>query len=64
LKTKLKKEGNEMVVKKIKDEWFLASIKRDGRPSLAFFGRSKREVVGRLKQKLRQEEGYELPRSV
>jgi hypothetical protein len=53
-----------MVVKKIKDEWFLASIKRDGRPSLAFFGRSKREVVGRLKQKLRQEEGYELPRSV
>lgn len=64
MKTKLKKEGNKMVVKKIKDDWFLASLKRQGHPGLAFFGRSKREVVGRLKQKLRQEEGYELPRSV
>jgi hypothetical protein len=53
-----------MVVKKITDDWFLASLKRQGHLGLAFFGRSKREVVGRLKQKLRQEGGCELSDSV
>jgi hypothetical protein len=53
-----------MVVKKITDDWFLASLKRQGYPGLAFSGFSRREVIERLKQKLRQEEGCELSDSV
>jgi hypothetical protein len=49
-----------MVLKKISDEWYSISLKRQGRDSLAFFGISKREVVGKLKQQLRKEECHEL----
>jgi len=49
-----------MVLKKISDEWYSISLKRQGRDSLAFFGISKREVVGKLKQQLRKEDCREL----
>ena len=49
-----------MVLKKISDKWYSISLKRQGRDSLAFFGISKREVVGKLKQQLRKEECHEL----
>ena len=59
MKMKSKKEKT-MVLKKISDEWYSISLKRQGRDSLAFFGISKREVVGKLKQQLRKEECHEL----
>jgi hypothetical protein len=59
LKMKSKKEKT-MVLKKISDEWYSISLKRQGRDSLTFFGISKREVIGKLKQQLRQEEYHEL----
>ena len=49
-----------MVLKKISDEWYSISLKRQGRDSLTFFGISKREVIGKLKQQLRQEGYHEL----
>ena len=47
-----------MVLKKISGDWYSISLKRQGRDSLTFFGISKREVVGKLKQQLRKE-GYD-----
>jgi len=47
-----------MILKKISSDWYSISLKRQGRDSLTFFGISKREVVGKLKQKLRKE-GYD-----
>ena len=49
-----------MVLKKISDEWYSISLKRQGRDNLTFFGISKREVVGKLKQQLRKEGCHEL----
>ena len=49
-----------MVLKKISGDWYSISLKRQGRDSLTFFGISKREVVGKLKQQLRKEGCYEL----
>ena len=53
-----------MVLKKITNEWYSVSLKRQGRDSLTFFGISKREVVGKLKQQLRKEECHELSNSI
>ena len=49
-----------MVLKKISGDWYSISLKRQGRDSLTFFGISKREVVGKLKQQLRKEGRHEL----
>ena len=59
MRMKSKKEKT-MVLKKISEEWYSISLKRQGRDRLAFFGISKREVIGKLKQRLRQEEYHEL----
>jgi hypothetical protein len=58
LKMKSKKE-KKMVLKKISGDWYSISLKRQGRDSLTFFGISKREVVGKLKQRLRKEKNGE-----
>ena len=52
-----------MVLKKISGDWYSISLKRQGRDSLTFFGISKREVIGKLKQQLRKEECHELSNS-
>ena len=44
-----------MIVKRITDNWYILTLKRQEHPSLAFFGLSKREVVGKLKQHLQAE---------
>ena len=49
-----------MVLKKITNEWYSVSLKRQGLDSLTFFGISKREVVGKFKQRLRKEGCHEL----
>jgi hypothetical protein len=54
------KEEKTMVLKKISGDWYSISLKRQGRDSLTFFGISKREVIGKLKQQLRQEGYHEL----
>ena len=59
MKMKSKKE-KKMVLKKISGDWYSISLKRQGRDSLTFFGISKREVVGKLKQQLRKEGCHEL----
>jgi hypothetical protein len=59
LKMKSKKEKT-MVLKKISGDWYSISLKRQGRGRLTFFGISKREVVGKLKQQLRKEDCREL----
>ena len=48
-----------MVLKKISGDWYSISLKRQGRDNLTFFGISKREVVGKLKQQLRLEKNGE-----
>tara|TARA_B110000046_G_scaffold33327_1_gene35911 strand:- start:1261 stop:1407 length:147 start_codon:yes stop_codon:yes gene_type:complete len=48
-----------MVLKKISGDWYYLSLKRQGRDNLTFFGISKREVVGKLKQQLRLEKNGE-----
>jgi hypothetical protein len=53
-----------MVLKKISGDWYSISLKRQGQDSLTFFGISKREVVGKLKQQLRKEECHELSNSI
>jgi len=53
-----------MVLKKISGDWYSISLKRQGRDSLTFFGISKREVVGKLKQRLRKEGCHELSNSI
>ena len=58
MKTKSKKEKT-MVLKKISGDWYYLSLKRQGRDNLTFFGISKREVVGKLKQQLRLEKNGE-----
>ena len=63
MKTKSKKE-KKMVLKKITGDWYSLSLKRQGQDSLTFFGISKREVVGKLKQQLRKEECHELSNSI
>ena len=59
MKTQSKTEKT-MVLKRISDEWYSLSLKRQGKDSLTFFGCSKREVVGRLKRQLRTEATHEL----
>ena len=44
-----------MTIKKISDQWYRLSLKRTEGENLMFFGYSKREVVGKLKQYLRAE---------
>ena len=63
MKMKSKKEKT-MVLKKITGDWYSISLKRQGQDSLTFFGISKREVVGKLKQQLRKEECHELSNSI
>ena len=53
-----------MVLKKITGDWYSLSLKRQGQDNLTFFGISKREVVGKLKQQLRKEECHELSNSI
>lgn len=59
MKMKSKKEKT-MVLKKISGDWYSISLKRQGRDSLTFFGISKREVIGKLKQRLQKEEYHAL----
>ena len=54
------KEEKTMILKKISGNWYSISLKRQGRDNLTFFGISKREVVGKLKQQLRKEGRHEL----
>ena len=49
-----------MTLKKISNAWYGITLKRTGKGKLVFFGYSKREVVGRLKQHLRSEASHEL----
>ena len=44
-----------MVVKRITNDWYILTLKRQEHPSLAFLGLSKREVVDKLKQHLQAE---------
>jgi len=50
----------QMTIKKIAEQWYGVTLKRQGKGTLTFFGPSKREVVGRLKQHLRTEDRNEL----
>jgi|TARA_R110000822_G_scaffold286315_1_gene407662 hypothetical protein len=61
LKTKLE---NNMTLKKISDDWYGVTLKRQGKSTLTFFGPSKKEVVGRLKQHLSTEDRNELSDSI
>ena len=54
MKTNLRKE-KKMTIKKISDQWYRLTLKRTEEENLMFFGYSKREVIGKLKQHLRAE---------
>jgi len=53
-----------MTLKKISDDWYGVTLKRQGKSTLTFFGLSKKEVVGRLKQHLSTEDRNELSDSI
>ena len=61
MKTKLEKQ---MTLKKISDDWYGVTLKRQGKSTLTFFGPSKKEVVGRLKQHLSTEDRNEFLNSL
>jgi len=48
-----------MTLKKISNDWYGVTLKRQGKSTLTFFGPSKKEVVGRLKQHLSTEDRNE-----